>query len=560
MDEFDLRLTREPSSPSRDSPDSERAQRYASYIVQHANRAQHQHLFSGSHFRGLSDLVSRPATRMLSDPTPFDFIVCCDFGPSTSHDGSVIRRLSAFNAASAGLKSFASLAAPDALTTRIVFVRGYPSAGWINVLGSQYRIEIDYFRQKLSFLENKDYYDMPPLPSNSKNIFHLGISTIYQRQVALTQSQIRSLRGVEKRAVRDHHRSLNIIGESIVRHVSIIDETNFVIGQDISIYVANKRGRGRIAIVWLDSGRELSHPGDLAWETLSQNKRSDPRNDAIPIIRQIPAKMLSSITPLHSPYDSQPSNYPDLLPPCTSHLAHQYGLALDHQVASADLGYALSDLFIFAACGEAQFLNLIEQHVSSLLDHSENQETAVLDELNYITRLLRERLLRISNIKSFLRTANHYDSASRKRGNLLSEETQHQTRQRSPEALQADSALMDNFNYLSQRAKDLVAQATSAIEFTSSRVMLEESRRAINKADRLERLTLLAFFFLPLSLTTSFFGSNFRELGGTGSLSIWVMFVTLIPVLGLTAVLCFWDQLSAIGWRSKFRWSDRVWN
>ncbi|KAJ8132088.1 hypothetical protein O1611_g1534 [Lasiodiplodia mahajangana] len=491
MEEFDLRLTGEPSLPSRESPDAERAKRYASYIVQHANRAQHQHLFSGSHFRGLSDLVSHP-TRTLSDPTPFDFIVCCDFGPSTtSLDSSTGRRLSVFDAASTGLRSFASLTPPGALTTRVVFVRGYPSAGWINVLGSQYRIEIDYFRQKLSFLENKDYFDMPPLPSNSKNIFHLGISTIYQRQVALTQSQIRSLRGIEKRAVRDHHRSLKPVGDSIVRHVSIIDETNFVIGQDISIYIANKRGRGRIAIVWLDSGRELSHSGNLAWEALSRNKRSDPKNDAIPIIRQIPAKMLGSITPLHPLQTSQPSNYPDLLPPCTSHLAHQYGLALDHQVASTDLGYALSDLFIFAACGEAQFLNLIEQHVMTLLDHSGNQETAVLDELNYVTRLLRERLLRISSIKSFLRGTSYYNSVSQKRDTVVSEETQHQTKQRSPEALQADTILTDNFNYLSQRAEDLMAQATSAIEFTSSRVMLEESRRAINKADRLERLTLV---------------------------------------------------------------------
>ncbi|KAF2967538.1 hypothetical protein GQX73_g6023 [Xylaria multiplex] len=529
MEEFDLRLTEEQGSSSRGSPETERAKRYASYIVQHANRAQHEHLFSGSHFRGLSDLVSR-ATGMVSEPTPFDFVVCCDFGPSNGSDNSIERRLSRFDAASAGLKSFALLTAPDPLTTRVVFVRGYPSTSWINVLGSQCRIEIDYFRQKLPFLENKDYYDLPALPSNSTNIFHLGINTIYKRQVALTQPQICSLRGVEKRAVRDHHRSLKPVGESIVRHVSIIDEANFAIGQDISIYIATKRGRGRI-------GRELSHFDNPAWGVLRKDKRPDPKSDAIPIIRQIPPKMLKSVSPLHSPQSSQASNYPDLLPPSTSHLAHQYGLTLDHQVASVDLSYALSDLFIFAACGEAQFLNLIEQRVSTLLDHSQNQETVVLDELNYVTRLLREHLLRISNIKSFLRTVDYSDGASRKRSMSVSE-THLQPKQRSPEALQADTVVMDNFNYLSQRAEDLMAQAKSAIEFSSNRVMLEESRRAINKADRLERLTLLAFFFLPLSLTTSFFGSNFR----------------------LTMVLCFWDHLSAVAWRNKFQWWYDMWN
>jgi Mg2+ and Co2+ transporter CorA len=43
-----------------------------------------------------------------------------------------------------------------------------------------------------------------------------------------------------------------------------------------------------------------------------------------------------------------------------------------------------------------------------------------------------------------------------------------------------------------------------------------ESRRSIKQAISVSRVTFLAFIFLPLSLVTSFFGMNIRELNGNG--------------------------------------------
>ncbi|KAK3331430.1 hypothetical protein B0H66DRAFT_598911 [Apodospora peruviana] len=56
---------------------------------------------------------------------------------------------------------------------------------------------------------------------------------------------------------------------------------------------------------------------------------------------------------------------------------------------------------------------------------------------------------------------------------------------------------------------------------------------------------LAGIFFLPLSLTASQFGMNFRELE---DLSIWVMFVTMVPVMLVAGVICFWGRVKKLKW------------
>jgi len=82
-----------------------------------------------------------------------------------------------------------------------------------------------------------------------------------------------------------------------------------------------------------------------------------------------------------------------------------------------------------------------------------------------------------------------------------------------------------------------------------NRASLEESRRAIEQAEKVKRLTLLAFFFVPLSFTASIFGMNFKEFG-QGHLSIYIFGIVVGPVFGLSAVVGFWDSFSI--WLKSF--------
>ncbi|KAI1391551.1 uncharacterized protein F4822DRAFT_397070 [Hypoxylon trugodes] len=541
---------------------AERAWRYADHIAARANHGQNRYLFCGSHFRALCELVSKSAPNNPKKPLEFDYVVCCDFSGVSVGTESARRQIQTFDTTASGLDSFASLTDPAPQTTRVLFLRGHPSAEWIKVLGAQQRIEFEYFRQKLPFLD-KDYHDIPALPSNSQNIFHLNIMTVYKRHRALRWSQVDKLRKAEKKAVSKYQRSQSYVGDSIVRRVCIFDESEFAIEQDISICIVNQRGRGKTgktAIVWLDSGRELCHDSEAPWECPLNPGYITP-NNALPTIRHIPSKILASMSRLEPSVlgPERPTCSQDTcLPPSAEHLPYQYGLTLDPVIASNDLLYALSELLFFVACNEVQFLNLIEQRIATLMDGFKGYESIVLEELNYAMRLLQSRARHIADTQALLENSgsvlrNGGDRRGRRsRAPSMSDD---QNSCRCSEALHAESLLVEDFAYLARRATALITQARDGMTVVSNTVMLEESRRAISKTVRLEKLTLLTFFFLPLSLTTSFFGCNFRELGGTGQLSIWVMFLTLLPVMSLTAVLCFWDHISAIEWTRKLRLS-----
>ena len=69
-----------------------------------------------------------------------------------------------------------------------------------------------------------------------------------------------------------------------------------------------------------------------------------------------------------------------------------------------------------------------------------------------------------------------------------------------------------------------------------NRAVVAESRKLIDQAESLKRLTLLATFFIPLSFTTSLFGMNFEELG-QGHLHVWLFAVVSAPVL-CSLLLC----------------------
>ena len=110
--------------------------------------------------------------------------------------------------------------------------------------------------------------------------------------------------------------------------------------------------------------------------------------------------------------------------------------------------------------------------------------------------------------------------------------------QKGSEAL---DTLVEDWEHLLELAQTLATKCVEGMDIIVSTIQLQESQEAIKQARGLQRLTLLAFFFLPLSLTTSFFGMNFREFG-TGKLSVWVVFVVLVPVLVVSAALCFWEK------------------
>jgi hypothetical protein len=75
--------------------------------------------------------------------------------------------------------------------------------------------------------------------------------------------------------------------------------------------------------------------------------------------------------------------------------------------------------------------------------------------------------------------------------------------------------------------------------------MLQEARAGLQQGAQMKRLTILAFLYLPLNLTTSFFGMNFREFG-QGTLSLAWILAVLVPIVFISVALFCWTDIAKL--------------
>lgn len=85
---------------------------------------------------------------------------------------------------------------------------------------------------------------------------------------------------------------------------------------------------------------------------------------------------------------------------------------------------------------------------------------------------------------------------------------------------------------------------------------LLESRKGIEQADTVKRLTALAFVFIPVSTATSFFGMNFQEL--SPSPRLWVFWTATAALLAFALVGANWNRVCALAARCTQRMREAV--
>lgn len=104
----------------------------------------------------------------------------------------------------------------------------------------------------------------------------------------------------------------------------------------------------------------------------------------------------------------------------------------------------------------------------------------------------------------------------------------------------AFEAVQQDYKHLLLQAQAMHTRCNEDITVLMNSASIAESKKAMAQAERLGKLTFLAFTFVPLSFTMSFFGMNIQELG-QGSLSIWSWFTLSVPMLGFTLLLFYLD-------------------
>lgn len=221
-----------------------------------------------------------------------------------------------------------------------------------------------------------------------------------------------------------------------------------------------------------------------------------------------------------------------------------------------DAFYSLHELFSFSACAENQFLNLLKWKLEAIQEYKYAAEResmqSILQALISHKKILDDHLEGLQRTISAIEarasfndsTQEHHRSPSRNLSVPLERKSRSET---SPYLLDeteiAASRLLTDFNHLLRISQTLSVQYTDSMANIRNKTQLHESQQGITQAKGVARLTLLAFFFVPLSFTTSFFGMNFAEIGQDRALSLWIWFTVSVPIMLISLLICFWGQV-----------------
>ncbi|KAI0182622.1 hypothetical protein EV127DRAFT_487922 [Xylaria flabelliformis] len=85
-------------------------------------------------------------------------------------------------------------------------------------------------------------------------------------------------------------------------------------------------------------------------------------------------------------------------------------------------------------------------------------------------------------------------------------------------------------------ARDYLQHHVGMFSLEESRVSIKQARVALEESKRTKLITVLAIFFVPISLSTSVFGMNIYELNENGQ-PIWVFILTTILIVAATMIL-----------------------
>lgn len=196
----------------------------------------------------------------------------------------------------------------------------------------------------------------------------------------------------------------------------------------------------------------------------------------------------------------------------TARLIHEeYGCVLDGEVMARDPFYALTDVFRFAASSEAQFLEMMQNLLHKEMDPVKHRrgsgsgsvdKTLVMWNLVYNKQLVERHLQRLTEIVQFItaRTQdNEIDGANGPEPSAIGARNT---------ASKAARLLLAGYRHLVRRATVLNDEFVSSMTILMNAAAIDESQKAIAQAERVAKLTTLAFFFVPLSFTTSVFGDE----------------------------------------------------
>ncbi|KAL2843010.1 hypothetical protein BJX68DRAFT_270336 [Aspergillus pseudodeflectus] len=521
---------------------------YAQTILLHSRTTPDLSLFPGHNYRTLANFLYQP----YAAPTKNGSVA---LSPQTQHkplvvlykytkDG-VLHQLQ-YEPTPAGLENLDTDTAPACDAGKVLFFNGFVPPEWLNLIGSRYRVDPEFFRQHLRFMQPERQLDLPGLYSTSRNIIRLpliSIGTWTLDQPLRGRGSLAQQRSIARDKTRSYLKGLGATtpaGQSIVRGVMVNDEAYFTVEQELNICVETKDG-GWTALCWLD--------GDLDLDATVFNPTQQEGGDVIP--RQshwiLPTYLHRPKIALVGPALVEPHPVGNQQPwRGYASISKLYGRLLDPYCAHQDPFYALTELFAISAFSVNQGLNLIEQCMDSQTTTSISDMQASLENLRQAKAFVRTQMSQLQTSLGFIETqgpagAKWPRATAAKQRELITA---------------AATELSLDYSHLHKRATTLLDRIGSESEWLMHRAMLNESQRAFSQGSRVARLTFLAFLFIPLSFTSSVFGMNVVEFVGRdqADLSIWSWVVLSVAVFSGSLLLWWWEgvQRHALSLQNRF--------
>ncbi|KAF2189235.1 hypothetical protein K469DRAFT_683668 [Zopfia rhizophila CBS 207.26] len=375
---------------------SNRPQVYSDAIQRYSLQSTKDTLYAGQQYIFLATLLQQSERHDQSRGEQHDLAIVQTVGPECER-----KRL---RFSYKDLHQLLNLPQPQGGRAQVLFLRGFLPPSWIRSLGAKYIIDPEFFRQHLDlpFIPKcQSVFATPCLPSTKKNALTLRVSTISRTDLAVNGTQ---RRGRIAEDLTNYFRGFcNTArpGDSLVRSFYSLNSRYNVVEQDISICV-EEREEGWTAVVWLDTGKDLTGSPPGPW---TQSKLT--RSTFLPVPHHVRQIALTHEA-LKSKGERPPARVADCgsLPQSATHLAQEFDMFLDKNVAAQDALYTLSPLFSFAAESEIQFLNLLQELYDDIANKlgRDEQSTVALQILTWHKQLLDQHSNRVEETLRFLRS------------------------------------------------------------------------------------------------------------------------------------------------------------
>ena len=200
-------------------------------------------------------------------------------------------------------------------------------------------------------------------------------------------------------------------------------------------------------------------------------------------------------------------------------------------MAKEDPFYVVGQVFVRAAMEWNQVINFLEDEIRQYLDTPQQNIPNALDQLRH----------QISFIDRTVSTLNQHTDLIRNQSNLGWPQCTSTLLRGKMKSFR--KILLQDYAALATRCRSLSQRAETGSGTLLRELQAEELAKSIEKTNKVNYVTMLAYVFVPISLATGIFGMNVDEITDSGP-PIWYAVAVSAGLLALAGLTAFWFEIS----------------